>query len=337
MLHDIEHFENEYLQTINPHVFAYNLMTEEQRKFVNGIVRKSKPKKILELGVCHGGSSVVLLNAIKDNKDAIVYSIDYTTHCFNDKDKKVGWVVDHYATDLTDKWRLYTNGLASDFLDEIGGEIDMCLIDTVHANPGELLDYLMVLPFLKNNAIIVLHDISLHIHNIYKMTNCILFSAIRGQKFYPKTEDCGKGFPNIGAVVLDSQAKEHVVDIFMLLALYWSYIPTQRDYESMMSFFTRFYDMNLVKTLQQSFIWNTQSLQAKAYREEYEKHKKAIKKKYWYIPTRALRNKLIDSMWNKKATKALYDTTNSDTRMIAWYKDIEEMQSIDMPNNVRFF
>ena len=273
MLHDIEHFENEYLQTINPHVFAYNLMTEEQRKFVNGIVRKSKPKKILELGVCHGGSSVVLLNAIKDNKDAIVYSIDYTTHCYNDKDKKVGWVVDHYATDLTDKWRLYTNGLASDFLDEIGGEIDMCLIDTVHANPGELLDYLMVLPFLKNNAIIVLHDISLHIHNIYKMTNCILFSAIRGQKFYPKTEDCGKGFPNIGAVVLDSQAKEHVVDIFMLLALYWSYIPTQRDYESMMSFFARFYDMNLVKTLQQSFIWNTQSLQAKAYREEYEKHK----------------------------------------------------------------
>ena len=318
MLHDIEHFENEYLQTINPHVFTYNLMTEEERKFLNGIVRKSKPKKILELGVCHGGSSVVLLNAIKDNKDAIVYSIDYTTHCYNDKDKKVGWVVDHYAADLTDKWRLYTNGLASDFLDEIGGDIDMCLIDTVHVNPGELLDYLMVLPFLKKNAIIVLHDISLHINNIYQMTNCILFSAIKGKKFYPKTENWGKGFPNIGAVMLDSEAKEHVIDIFILLALYWSYIPTQRDYDSMMTFFTRFYDINLVKTLQQSFVWNIQSA--------YEKHKKIIKKKFWYVPTKALRNKLINTMW-KKQQRALYNNTNSDI-MIAWYNDFQKMQKL---------
>ena len=280
MLHDIEHFENEYLQTINPHVFTYNLMTEEERKFLNGIVRKSKPKKILELGVCHGGSSVVLLNAIKDNKDAIVYSIDYTTHCYNDKDKKV--------------------------------------IDTVHVNPGELLDYLMVLPFLKKNAIIVLHDISLHINNIYQMTNCILFSAIKGKKFYPKTENWGKGFPNIGAVMLDSEAKEHVIDIFILLALYWSYIPTQRDYDSMMTFFTRFYDINLVKTLQQSFVWNIQSA--------YEKHKKIIKKKFWYVPTKALRNKLINTMW-KKQQRALYNNTNSDI-MIAWYNDFQKMQKL---------
>ena len=337
---NIEYFDNDILCNLDSRIFQYSLMSDIERKFLNGIVRKEKPKKILELGVCAGGSSAIILNAIKDNEDAFLYSVDYIAQYHDSEQQRdIGFCIPQYAPHLMDKWKLYTGGTAAEFLEEIGGDIDMCLIDTVHINPGELLDYLMILPFMKQHGIIVLHDISLHLtpHHENSITNCILFSAMQGDKTYPKSENVGRGFPNIGAVVLDSQAKEHVVDIFMLLALYWSYIPTQRDYESIMSFFTRFYDMNLVKTLQQSFIWNTQSLQAKAYREEYEKHKKAIKKKYWYIPTRALRNKLIDSMWNKKATKALYDTTNSDTRMIAWYKDIEEMQSIDMPNNVRFF
>ena len=40
-------------------------MWGNQREFLNGIVRKFKPKKILEIGVAEGGSSIVILNAIK--------------------------------------------------------------------------------------------------------------------------------------------------------------------------------------------------------------------------------------------------------------------------------
>ena len=38
----------------------------EELFFINGLIRKYKPKKILEIGVCTGGISAIKLNAIKD-------------------------------------------------------------------------------------------------------------------------------------------------------------------------------------------------------------------------------------------------------------------------------
>ena len=36
----------------------------------------------------------------------------------------------------------------------------MALIDSAHFEPGEILDFIMVLPFLTEEAIIVIHDIA---------------------------------------------------------------------------------------------------------------------------------------------------------------------------------
>ena len=49
-------------------------MGGNQREFINGIIRKFKPKKIVEIGVYYGGSSAVILNAIKDIEGAHLYS-----------------------------------------------------------------------------------------------------------------------------------------------------------------------------------------------------------------------------------------------------------------------
>ena len=38
-----------------------SIMWDNQREFVNGIIRKYKPKKILELGVALGGSSIIIV------------------------------------------------------------------------------------------------------------------------------------------------------------------------------------------------------------------------------------------------------------------------------------
>ena len=60
------------------HKYQRELITEKIKKyskveqignepyFLNGIIRKFKPKKCLEIGVSKGGSSVIILNAIKD-------------------------------------------------------------------------------------------------------------------------------------------------------------------------------------------------------------------------------------------------------------------------------
>ena len=50
--------------------------------------------------------------------------------------------------------------MSCNFLEDIGKDIDLCFIDTTHCSPGEFLDYLQVLPFMKRNGIIVIHDIT---------------------------------------------------------------------------------------------------------------------------------------------------------------------------------
>jgi predicted O-methyltransferase YrrM len=50
--------------------------------FINGIIRKHKSKKCLEIGVFKGGSSIVILNALKDIKDSFLISLDLNSFNF---------------------------------------------------------------------------------------------------------------------------------------------------------------------------------------------------------------------------------------------------------------
>ena len=153
-------------------------MWANQREFLNGIVRKFKPKKILEIGVKKGGSSIVILNAINDFKDSHLYSIDL------DSNEIVGQCVNEYFPELKKKWTLFKGNIATEFIEQIGNDIDMVFIDTAHFEPGEILDFIIVLPFLKENAIAIFHDIA---NQITKSSDrnewapYIIFNGIRGE------------------------------------------------------------------------------------------------------------------------------------------------------------
>lgn len=66
-------------------------MWANQREFLNGVVRKLKSKKILEIGVEKGGSATIILNAIKDIDNSKLYSID-----LNSDENEVGKCVKNY-------------------------------------------------------------------------------------------------------------------------------------------------------------------------------------------------------------------------------------------------
>lgn len=167
-LNEVQNFQTEILNGIEGVLSSATVdgvvseMTYKERCFLNGIVRQMKPKKILELGVSAGASSAVMLNAIKDDSDAQLYSIDYNTQWYRNYAKPTGHLINEKFSHLKKKWKLYTGGTAARFMDEIGADVDLCLIDTVHANPGEFLDWLIVLPYLKPNAVLVLHDTCFH-------------------------------------------------------------------------------------------------------------------------------------------------------------------------------
>ena len=140
--------------------FAGYAQINNEPFFLNGIIRKFRPKKCLEIGVAKGGSSVIILNAIKDVNNSFLVSIDIKTNYYANQSLKTGYVVNKYFPELAlNKWKLFTGKQPHIFLSKINLKFDFLFLDTVHMVPGELLNFIEVLPFLEENAIMVEHQI----------------------------------------------------------------------------------------------------------------------------------------------------------------------------------
>ena len=70
-------------------------MWDNQREFLNGVIRKFRPKKVLEIGPWAGGSSIIILNALKDIRGSKLYSVDLYNKNF------IGRCVPRYFKELT--------------------------------------------------------------------------------------------------------------------------------------------------------------------------------------------------------------------------------------------
>ena len=229
-------------------------MWANQREFLNGVVRKFRPKKILELGVAEGGSSLIILNAINDIKNSHLYSIDLSTHHL------IGSCVKKLFPNFLNKWSLYTGFTASKFLDEIGGEIDMAFLDTSHYEPGEILDFLIILPFLKKGAIVVIHDIGNQITTRKRKSNrrefapYIIFNLIKGIKFIPS----GKGIltKDIGAIQLEKNQEKYIHDYFRALGGQWEYLPEKKDIKMIKELFKKYYDRECLIMFEEAILSN---------------------------------------------------------------------------------
>ena len=68
----------------------------KQPYFINGLIRKFKPKNCLEVGVANGGSSILILNAIKDIPGSSLISLDLNNQLYYNQSKKTGYRVNKY-------------------------------------------------------------------------------------------------------------------------------------------------------------------------------------------------------------------------------------------------
>ena len=60
-----EKYERNVLDEVKNKIDGKSIIPINQLYFINGLIRKYKPKKIIEIGVCSGGTSAVILNAIR--------------------------------------------------------------------------------------------------------------------------------------------------------------------------------------------------------------------------------------------------------------------------------
>ena len=223
-------------------------MNIKEYYFINGLIRKHKPKKLLEIGVCSGGMSAIILNAIKDREDAFLYSCDLETKHYLKSNYEVGVIVKKNFPEFLNKWKLYTGNTTSAFIEEIGGDIDFVFIDTAHVMPGEVLNMIEIFPFLKKRAIIGFDDINQHAKkgmlnmDYFYPCNNLLFSVLRGKKIIMGQKSKEKfSFRKLGAVILDDNQEKYFYEYFYLLTNNWSYMPNQFEIDVIRKLIAKYY------------------------------------------------------------------------------------------------
>lgn len=224
-------------------------LSSVQPALINGLIRKHKPKNCLEIGVAQGGSSILILNAIKDISDSILVSIDLYENYYKDKRKKTGYLVKEKFSELSNKWKLFVGDMPHKFLSKLNMKFDFLFLDSAHVSPGEFFNLIESLPFLNENAIVVLHDIIWHFafarisnYNINKImpTQIVLMSSLIGKKIILKKGN--KNFDNIGAIYLDKNQKKYYLNYFLLLMNIWQYMPSEKHLKSLRDFICKYYE-----------------------------------------------------------------------------------------------
>ena len=227
-----------------------------QPYFINGIIRKYKPRKCLEVGVAHGGSSIIILNAIKDIRNSFLVSLDLNTELYCNNKFKTGYRVQKYFPELTKKWKLYTGDQSHKFLDKLNLKFDFLLLDTAHFSPGELINIIEILPFLEESAIIVLHDIFYHLpsnhyyipkENKFHPSNILLMTSLYGDKVIIERND--RKLDNIGAIRLYPNQKKYYLNYFILLLTPWEYMPKENHIRDLRKFIKKYYKKEIYLNL----------------------------------------------------------------------------------------
>ena len=240
-------------------------MSREDHGFLCGIIKTLKPRKIVEIGVAEGGTTSVVVNALcmcADRKSKRIwrakrrlYSIDLNERFYLDTQHSTGYIyekmkhyIDFSSIDLEHQF-LFGKTIAGQ-IEKIGKNIDMAIIDTTHRLPGEILDFLCILPYMKKGGIIVLHDVNLNyvktfssdpydvsIANV-RMATKILLSMAKGNKYINFTDnEC----MNIGAVEIDDTTLKYADDLFMMLTGTWDYVVSLSDLEDYRKIYEKTY------------------------------------------------------------------------------------------------
>ena len=201
-------------------------MEPSELGFLCGLLRKFRPKKLMEVGIAAGGTSVVICDCVqKLGIETELYFVDLGERYYRDETKSSGYLLDecHIGVNYT---RLLGQVVASR-LEEIGHGIDFLILDTMHIMPGENLDFLACLPYMKEGAIVVLHDTALHLRENFKnaFATSILFQTVTGCKFINNQDS----YPNIAAFQVTEDTYRYVSDVFAGLMIPWQYMPEEKQ------------------------------------------------------------------------------------------------------------
>lgn len=259
-------------------------MSNDQLAFLCGLIEEYRPNKIVEVGVSAGGTTAVILKCISMLKlKPEFYSLDLSTLFYRDQRKQTGYLAEECKKILGSevKHSLYTGKYAVEYLEEIGADIDFLILDTVHSMPGELLDFLAFYPYLKQSAIVVVHDIALNLfHNQPDaFATKVLLDTVAARKFYGMD---GDSLLNIGAFMINSDTGRYIDNIFSALTLTWKSFPKKEELTLYREFYQKHYNNGNLELFDAAVRMNYRSWEERL-KEEKRKKKEELMRAYKWI------------------------------------------------------
>ncbi len=208
------HLSQTEIKSLRPKSVVGGISNEESY-FLYNIIQTFNPKNIVEVGVASGWSSSIILMAVNDlmkanpNEDYKFCGIDIDTHCYYDKSLPVGYTIDEVIPADGYKGEIVRDRSVFAIQHRYQpNEIDLIFIDANHKHPYPAIDMLVALPYLTENAVVVLHDTNLPLINSDFPSNGAkyLFDAIETQfKFNCPATKRNNEISNMGAFVINSK------------------------------------------------------------------------------------------------------------------------------------
>lgn len=131
--------------------------------FIRGLIADFKPQNILEIGTAAGWAAYYMTEeALKHNPNAKVTSVDFAKTLYYSPQKPIGAAFKETAPALYPNWNLKTEMTAIEFAQDNNEKYDFVFIDACHTHPWAAMDFLAILPLLKDNAVVVFHDVYLN-------------------------------------------------------------------------------------------------------------------------------------------------------------------------------
>lgn len=199
-------------------------MTLDESAFLSSMIKLKGPSKVVELGVSAGGTTTIILESLRqNNKPFEMYSIDIQTFFNKGKNQQIGYLAEKYIRDKKIINHQFILGkIIPEVIESIGFDIDLVILDTNHTLPGELLDFLIIYPFLSKDALVLLHDTGLNlINNNNSFATKLLFDVVEGEKYALSTDE--SKIPNISGFMLNTKTKNSLVNLFSALTINWNY------------------------------------------------------------------------------------------------------------------
>ena len=228
-------------------------MSRDDHGFLCGLLKEKCPDVIMEIGVAEGGTTLVIDSAMKMLGIAgKLFSIDISSELYCDRTKSTGFIYKECKKHWLEHEFIFGHTVA-DFFRNTKETIDFVVLDTTHIVPGELLDFLVILPYLNNGTTVVLHDVFLNIarglcndptfvsSSPWSIATKLLYSSVSGTKYSSEKNNSGE-YVNISAFEITEQTREDIYNVFFALTHTWQYIPADWQIDEYRKIFGKEYD-----------------------------------------------------------------------------------------------